>query len=76
MTHPEMLRVDPNPPDRSLRMSLADLSSCRAWLREAHAARLLPSEPSLFGHWYLYFGLDPIPEEIGESLREYLERRP
>jgi len=74
----EMLRVDPDPPDRLLPLGLTDLSSWEAWLQETHpaqAARLLPSGPDLLGHMYFRFGLDASPEEIGDSIREYLESR-
>lgn len=79
VTRLEMLRVDSDPPDRLLPLGLADLSTWEAWLRETHpvqAARLLPSGEDLFGHFYFRFGLDASPEEIGDSISEYLETRP
>jgi hypothetical protein len=79
VTRLQMLRVDPDPPDRLLPLGLTDLTRWESWLRETHpaqAAGLLPSGPDLFGHMYFRFGLDASPDEIGESIREYLELRP
>jgi hypothetical protein len=79
VTRLQMLRVDPDPPDRLLPLGLADLTSWESWLRETHpaqAARLLPSGPDLFGHMYFRFGLDASLDEIGDSIREYIETRP
>ena len=75
----EMLRVDPDPADRLLPMGLSDLSTWQAWLRDTHpaqAARLLPSGPDKFGWMYFRFSVDSTPEEIGDSINEYLEARP
>ena len=75
--HLQMARVDPDPSDRVLPLGLPDLDRWAEWLRATHpteADRLLPTGPDLFGHFYFRFGLDASPEEIGRSIREYLER--
>jgi len=78
VTRLEMVRVDPDPPNRVLPLGLVDLERWEAWLRETHpeqAERLLPSGPDIFGHFYFRFALDASPEEIGASIREYLASR-
>lgn len=78
VTRLEMLRVDPDPPDRVLPLGLADLSTWEAWLRQTHPEqvdRLLPSGPDMFGHMYFRFGSES-EAEIGDSISEYLETRP
>ena len=77
VTRLEMLRVDPDPPDRLLPLGLTDLAAWEAWLRTTHpdqAAHLLPSGPDIFGHMYFRFGLDVSPDEIAASIREFLVR--
>ena len=74
----QMVRVDPDPPNRVLPLGLVDLERWEAWLRETHpeqADHLLPTGPDLFGHWYFRFGLDASPNEMGASIEEYLESR-
>jgi hypothetical protein len=74
----EMLRVDPDPPNRLLPLGLVDLPTWEAWLRETHPSQadsLLPSGPDFFGWMYFRFGLDASPDEIGASIDEYLAAR-
>ena len=77
VTRLEMLRVDPDPPDRLMPLALADLSAWEAWLRETHPAQaddLLVEDNGLFAH--LYFRYDwTNPDAIGASISEYLETR-
>ncbi len=73
-----MLRVDSDPPDRLMPLTLADLPAWEAWLRDAHpdrAARMLPSGPDVFAHYYFRIWGDASPEEIRDSIDEYLESR-
>jgi hypothetical protein len=73
-----MARFDGYPPNRVLPLGLGDLERWEAWLRQTHAEqadRLLPTGPDEFGHFYFRFGPDASPEEIGASIREYLESR-
>jgi hypothetical protein len=79
VTRLEMVRVDPDPPNRVLPLGFVDLARWEAWLRKTHpeqAERLLPNGPDLFGHFYFRFALDASPEEIGASIREYVASRP
>lgn len=71
-----MARVDPDPSNRVLPLGLSDLERWATWLRETdpeQADRLLLAVPDVFEHHYFRFGgsLD----EIGASIREYLESR-
>jgi hypothetical protein len=78
VAHLEMLRVDPDPPNRSMPLALADLSAWEAWLRQAHPAqadRLLFDDSNVFGHLYFRY-VWTNPQEIGASIREYLATRP
>lgn len=71
----QMIRVDPDPANRELPLGLVDLQGWEAWLQVTHpeqAEHLLPTGPDPFGHWYFRFGLDASPDEIGESIREYI----
>jgi hypothetical protein len=73
----EMLRVDPDPPDRSMPLALADLAAWEAWLRETHPAeadRLLIEEPNVFNHLYFPYSWT-VPEALAASIREYLATR-
>jgi len=74
----QMVRVDPDPPNRVLPLGLIGLERWETWLRETHpeqADRLLPNGPDPFGYWYFRFGLDASPAEIGASIREYVVSR-
>lgn len=77
VAHLQMLRVDPDPPNRAMPLALADLKAWEAWLLETHpdqAARLLSSGRDVFAH--LYFPYDwTNPDEIGASISEYLATR-
>lgn len=76
VTRLRMARVDPDPPNRVLPLGLGDLDRWEAWLSETHpeqADDLLPTGPDFFGHFYFRFGLDASPDEIGASIREYVE---
>jgi hypothetical protein len=78
VTRLQMVRIDPDPPNRVLPLGLLDLDRWEAWLRETHpeqADHLLPTGPDLFGHWYFRFGLDASPDEIGASIAEYSQSR-
>jgi hypothetical protein len=73
----EMLRVDPDPPNRVLPLGLADLERWEAWLRQTQprqAERLLPDGPDAFG--WMYFRFYANAEDIGASIREYVASRP
>jgi hypothetical protein len=78
VTRLDMVRVDPDPPNRVLPLGLVDLERWGAWLSETRpeqAERLLPSGPDVFGWMYFRFALDASPEEIGASIREYVATR-
>ena len=79
VTRLEMVRVDPDPPNRVLPLGLVGLERWEAWLKQTRpeqAARLLPDGPDVFGWMYFRFGLDVTPEAIGASIREYVASRP
>jgi hypothetical protein len=75
VTRLEMVRVDPDPPNRMLPLGLVDLARWEAWLRKSEpeqAERLLPGEPDPFGWMYFRFALGADPEDIALSIREYV----
>jgi hypothetical protein len=78
VTRLQMVRVDPDPPNRVLPLGLVDLQRWEAWLRVTHpeqADDLLPTGPDPFAHYYFRFGLGASPDEIGASIEEHLESR-
>ena len=73
----EMLRLDRSPPGRTLPLAYDDLQSWETWLEETHpdqAARFLGGSDLI---WNFYFRYDTTyADEIGASIREYVETRP
>jgi hypothetical protein len=76
LTSLALVRVDPDPANRTLPLAYSDLESWESWLQETHPAQAatLLSGDNLF--WNFYFRYHPSKSAaIGASTEEYLESR-